>query len=287
MSTTPIHIGADSLWLASPANAVAARWWTTRFGVLLASAGDEPLDAVAHADITGGASLHGGGSWEPPRPAPHPRHAALEHARMPRALRWATALRALAGALRDDVSEVSFELRIDDAEGAVDACRAAALLGWHVVQPRPAIVELIDGWRDRRPWAPLCKTAQAQGTLIAETARLPAKVRLGSALGVASGLRIGDETLAFAEPGDIDDAGTREFELLWSADGRVTLDLLIDEQWRPLPPIEHAGWRDPRNALAASAYASLAYWSKVLAAMQCQWIEPLSPLPGPLHEETP
>ena len=284
---TLVHIGADSLWLGSPANAVAARWWTTRFGVLLASAGDEPLDAVAHADITRGASLHGGGSWAPPQPVLHPRQAVLEPARMPRALRWATALRALAGAVRDDVSEVTFEVRIDDAEGAVDACRAAALLGWHAVQPRPAIAGLADGWRDRRPWAALREAPPSQRTLIAETARLPSKVRLGSALGDAPRLQIGDEMLAFAEPGDFDDAGTREFELVWSADGRVTLDLLIDEQWRPLLPIEHGEWRDPPNALAASEYASLAYWSKVLDAIQCQWIAPLSPLPGSLHEETP
>lgn len=289
MSMTRVIIGMDSLALAQPSNAVAARWWTTRFGVLLAAAGDEPLDAVVHADITGTASLHAGGPWEPPQSAPHPQAAALDHPRLPRAVRWATALRAMAAALRDDVTDVTVDLQLDDPEAAVDACRAAALLGWHVVQPQPAIAELVDCWRERRPWAPLRETAaQATRTLIADTARLPAKVRIGRRASDpqavdAPRLQIGDETLRFADPLADEGAGAHEFELLWSSDGRVTLDLLIDEQWRPLPVIEHSDWRDPRNALAASVYASLAYWSAVLEAMQYQLIEPLAAL----VEETP
>ncbi|MBB3219622.1 hypothetical protein [Pseudoduganella umbonata] len=278
-----IEIGATALALeaAGTRHAVQASAWLTRGGMVLCRADDEGLDDFPAAELKGSLSLHSGGPWAPADPA----EAAVEPGMLPRAARWAVALRTLAFAAQADIHDATLRLSgLDGAEYMLDACRAFALLGWGLEGNAPAAAEFVSQWRECRAWAELAwEHGKGHQPLVAAQGRLPARKRFGRQAGerlVMPRLLLDGESLDFGQH-RLDELGqAHEFELLWDRDGTIRLDLLIDETWRPLPLLRAAPCRQVRNRFAAETYAALAYWAAVVGFVQADIIAPLAAISG-------
>ncbi|HET9474263.1 MAG TPA: hypothetical protein VFO82_10235 [Steroidobacteraceae bacterium] len=290
MSKVSVSIGPESIALASDrvARAVHAQGWLTRHGVLLCHADDVPLEAGLSAEILSVESLLQGAAWQlPDSPPAQARTAALECSAWPRALRWATALRCLADADGIEVETAELKLGVAGDEVILDACRAASLLGWPlsgiVGEALPPVAAVMSRWSERRPWCEL--RGSDQRVLISDSTDLPARARFGRRFmdpdetapvpETDCEFSMAGESLQVSGGTDTELRGTHEYEVAWRTNGSLTLELIVDGDWSPLPVVPFPAWSSAANREAAALYGALSYWHAVMEAAQVNLIDPL------------
>jgi hypothetical protein len=257
--------------------------------MLLCDATDVVLEQELSTEILSVESLLTGAAWEiAETPSPPACEVALECSAWPRALRWAAVLRCLADAGGIDAGPVEFKLSVADDEAALDACRAASLLGWSFVGvvdlPPPVVAPVMSRWSERRPWCALRLMGANGHVLITDSKTLPARARFGrrfvdpdetAPAPATFEFAMGEETLQIAGSTDADLRGTHEYEICWYPNGSLALDLVVDGDWTPLPAVRFGAWSSAANREAAGIYGALSYWQSVLQAAQANVIEPL------------
>lgn len=267
--------------------AVAQTALCTKFGLIAAAPRDLDEDALSGCkEIVDRIDMACAGDWTD-RPQQQGAQALASKPRaLPRAVLWSAVVRAAAGARRMDASaplDAVVAIELGDA-GAADALRACALAGLAVATLNggaisPAHDDVLH-WQRRKPWTDL-KSGTSGETLIAKHMRLPASVRFGRryvAYGGTAGaqpisLALGDETLSVEMADSSEFLGQQEFELVWSADGRLSLDLLVDGAWRPLREIAIREAQGDRNRVASRVFLHLSEWSEVALLVQVHVLE--------------
>jgi hypothetical protein len=261
----------------------------TRFGLIAPDAGFdlEKETWVQCEDIVGRIGMINAGAWVQRPQQEDVKALVLKPEALPRAVLWSTIVRTCVDALRLDDTEnvdVLVDGELDDA-GVDDAMRACALAeltiatinGGSIASNHPVF-----RWQQRKPWTTL-QLAESGETLIAEEMRLPATVRFGKryvSYGIDAAtqtlrIKISDATLTVQTMDSAEFLGQQEFEVVWDVDGRISLNLLIDGAWRPIPEIVISDALDDTNGAALQEYRRLASWNQVCALMQVHLLENL------------
>lgn len=272
--------------LFSPSGTAAAhsKAALTRHGVLLADGKGPSLSELKLPEITGLYDvMHNGAAFDAVGDEAPAHAAARAHELHPRALRWAVTLRGLAAHLNLDIDDVALDLAAIEGPAATrDVLLATALLGWDAEDALDEDNTAVLTWRQRRPWSDLRVGIEGDAPReISRATPLPVKVRFGrsafeSGTPVGSTLTVdvtcADESLRMPVHGVNEFYGRREFELTLSADGRIAVDLLVDETWRPLPAIAAPLWAHATNKQAQQIYGSLSHWSAALEALRSDYV---------------
>jgi hypothetical protein len=286
MSALQIRVGADQLELHTgrTVRRVCRQLLRARHGYLALAPSDLVYNDLDHLEVIGRLHVNNGRPWAS---AP----AATDDVPV-RAAIWALLLRVLlqdAAVGADEAMQAQLQVdQPEDGAAILDVCRACALVGLDAVsvndQPLLPQVEIVRRWRARRPWAALAVAGTVPGVAIRRDTPLPAKVRVGRrfvapdtpAESLSIQLSVGEDRFDIALH-DLDEfAGTQELEICWHADGALTVDLVIDGQWRPLPPSTAGEWQSDSGRQAAGEYAALSGCHAWLACVPVQ----LLPSPG-------
>lgn len=267
--------------------AVAQTALCTKFGLVAAAPRDLDEDALFGCkEIIDRIDMACAGDWAD-RPQEDGRQILVSKPRaLPRAVLWSAVLRAAADARRMDASarlDAVVATELGDT-GAADALRACALAGLAVATlnggPVSPAHDDIQQWQRRKPWTDL-KSGTRGETLIARHMRLPASVRFGRRYVTYGGpggaqpvsLALGDEMLIVEMEDSSEFIGQQEFELVWGADGRLSLDLLVDGAWRPLRETVITEAQGDRNRAASQVFRQLSEWSAVALLVQVHVLE--------------